>query len=277
MAVSGSVDRDGFALDFVREGSGIPMLILGSPPYYQRAFPADLQGHFDVVFGNLRVFTSAPDGFDVTSLTRESYSDDIEAIRQATGLPKCIVVGHSIAALVALEYARRYPDSVQGVAMVGTPPIGFNDAPPVIAAFFDKDADAERRAAHERNLATRHAPATFESGQDIVDFYIANGALYWRDPTFDATWLWEGTRFDFDVLNHLNGVLYGQYHLEPLDVPMFLGLGRYDYVVPYYLWDEPRNRLSRLHYELFDQSGHTPQYEEPQRFTEAITSWAQSL
>jgi proline iminopeptidase len=277
VVLTGRVDRDGFSLDFVREGSGIPMLVIGSPTYYRRAFPNDLRRHFDVVFGNLRFFVPAPDGFDVTSLTRETYSDDIEAIRKAAELPPAIVVGHSIAGLVALEYARRHPDSVRGVALVATPPVGSNALPQAIASFFDQDADAHRRAAHERNLSSRRLPAALRSGEDLVDHYIANGALYWRDPTFDARPLWEGTEFDFDVINHLNGTLYGEYHLEPPGVPVFVGLGRYDYVVPYPLWDEPRGRIPTLHVELFDESGHTPQYEEPQRFTAALTTWASSL
>ena len=36
MTMSGSVDGDGFALEWVRDGSGVPMLIVGPPRYYQR-------------------------------------------------------------------------------------------------------------------------------------------------------------------------------------------------------------------------------------------------
>ena len=69
-----------------------------------------------------------------------------------------------------------------------------------------------------------------------------------------------------------------EYDLEPLDVPVFIGLGRYDYAIPYELWDrEHMQRLARVHYELYDKSGHTPPYEEPQRFTADITAWATSL
>lgn len=34
MPVAGSVERDGFRLTYVPEGSGIPMLVLGAPRYY---------------------------------------------------------------------------------------------------------------------------------------------------------------------------------------------------------------------------------------------------
>jgi hypothetical protein len=35
-------------------------------------------------------------------------------------------------------------------------------------------------------------PATITTGRDFADLYIANGAFYWYDPTFDASPLWEG-------------------------------------------------------------------------------------
>ena len=277
MATFGSVDRDGFTLDWVREGSGIPMLIVGPPRYYQRAYPADLRENFEIVFGNIREFVPAPVGFDVTTITRDTQSDDIEAIREAAGLERPVVVGHSIAGAIVLEYARRYPDSVRGVATIASTPIGTDQASQHVERFFEQDADAERRAAHQRNLATRRVPDTITTGRDFADNYIAYGALYWHDPTFDASPLWDGVNPQAEALNHMYS-MYGDYQLEPLDIPVFVCLGRYDYVYPYYLWDEEiRRRLPRLHYQLYDKSGHTPPYEEPQRFTANITAWAKTL
>ena len=54
-------------------------------------------------------------------------------------------------------------------------------------------------------------------------------------------------------------------------------LGRYDYVAPYALWDEPRQRLSSLTYRLYERSGHTPPYEEPEAFTADLLAWAADL
>jgi proline iminopeptidase len=199
MARSGSVERDGFTLDWVQVGGGIPMLIVGPPRYYQRVFPDDLHSTFDVVFANMRGFVSLPEGFDVTAISRDTFSDDIEAIRQAAGLVRPVVLGHSVVGKMVLEYARRYPDSVRGVAVIGTTPIGSVQSEPHVWKFFDQDADAERNAAHQRNLATRRTPATITTGRDFADQYIANGAFYWYDPTFDASPLWEGLDPDWQM------------------------------------------------------------------------------
>jgi proline iminopeptidase len=254
------------------------MLIVGPPRYYQRVFPEELRRNFEIVIGNMRAFVSPPQGFDVTTLTRDTYCDDIEAIRQVTELVRPVVVGHSIAGTMALEYARRYSDSVRGVAAIGALPVGTKKQMQRVGEFFEQDADAERRAAHERNFATRRVPTAITTGRDLADLYIANGALYWYDPTFDASPLWDGVDAQAEITNHAYDTLFAEYDLEPLDLPVFVALGRYDYAIPYDLWDEELTQgLSRIHYRLYDKSGHTPPYEEPQRFTADITAWAESL
>ena len=111
---SGIVDCDGFRLAWVREGRGIPMLVLGASRFYPRYFPAAMRDHFDIVFCDLRPWAPTPDGFEITTITRDTFSDDIERIRVATGLDRPIVVGHSQHGLMALAYARRYPEQVRG-------------------------------------------------------------------------------------------------------------------------------------------------------------------
>jgi len=75
------------------------------------------------------------------------------------------------------------------------------------------------------------------SGQDVIDNYTASWACTGVTPSSTAR-PWEGTQFDFEVLNYLNEHLYGHCDIEPLDPPMLPVLGLYDHVVPYRLWDE---------------------------------------
>jgi hypothetical protein len=49
MTDTGTVDRDGFTLKWMREGSGIPMLVVGAPIYYQRLLPQAMRDHFELV------------------------------------------------------------------------------------------------------------------------------------------------------------------------------------------------------------------------------------
>jgi len=69
----------------------------------------------------------------------------------------------------------------------------------------------------------------------------------------------------------------GGYQVDALDVPVFLALGRYDYLVPFYVWDQPKTRLSSLCYRLYQKSGHHPSYEQPDEFATDLVEWARSL
>jgi proline iminopeptidase len=200
----------------------------------------------------------------------------VQAIRVAAGLPPAVVVGHSIHGLMALDYAHRHPDSVLGTAVVAAPPTVSADSIQATARFFERDATPARRAAHERNLATRRVPDRFATGRDVVDHYVANGALYWYDPTFDARPLWAGVEPQLETWSQL-GDCYGGSRPPVSEKPLFLGLGRYDYIVPYEGWEEARRSFPRLRHVLYPRSGHTPPYEEPQQFVRDLRAWTDSL
>ena len=48
-----------------------------------------------------------------------------------------------------------------------------------------------------------------------------------------------------------------------LCVPLFIALGRYDYTVPYVLWEGIAKALPSATLQIFEQSGHQPFFEEP--------------
>jgi len=273
---TGVIDRDGFALGFVREGRGIPMLVVGAPRYYRRALPSALRDHFEIVFCDIRPWVASPDGFDLGTITLDTYADDLEAIRVAAGLERPVVLGHSIHGTIAVEYARRHAHDVRGVVAVGAPPVGTAELWEAVGAFFPQDADAARLAAHERNLATRRNPSALATSQDFIDQYVSNGAMYWYDPEFDAAPLWEGVEVNLPVFFQLIGTVFADYHVEAMDVPVFAALGRYDYSVPFHLWDPVKDALPRLRVELYEKSAHTPPFEQPERFTADVVDWARS-
>jgi len=65
--------------------------------------------------------------------------------------------------------------------------------------------------------------------------------------------------------------------LERLRAPVWIGLGRFDYLVPpAYLWEEVRERFPDLTLRVFDRSAHAPQLEEPEAFDAELLSWLQS-
>jgi proline iminopeptidase len=62
--------------------------------------------------------------------------------------------------------------------------------------------------------------------------------------------------------------------LQNLDRPVFLALGRYDFLLaPPSVWDPVKPKFRDLTVRLFEKSGHTPQYEEAARFDEELLRW----
>jgi len=278
MADAGIIDRDGFKLEWGREGRGLPMMVLGARKFYPRYFPQAMRSHFEMVFCDLRQWVPTPGDFDIRTITRDTFSEDVEAVRRAAGLERPIVVGQSQHGAIALEYARHSPASVRGVVAVGPPPPAGSDAGLESARdFFERDASAARKAAHARYMATRRA--SIETAQDFIDDYVTDPAWYWFDYTFDCSPLWDGVDvINMAVMDQLfepEGL--GGYQVAGLASPVFLALGRYDYGVPYHVWDEPRKGLGSLRYRLYERSGHHPPYEQPSEFVADLVAWATAL
>jgi proline iminopeptidase len=228
------------------------------------------------VFCDLRQWVPTPDGFDIATITRDTFSDDIERVRAAAGLDRPIVVGQSQHGYMALEYARRYPDRVRGVVVVAVaPPVDDEDAE---ETFFDRDATPERRAADARIRAARPVPDRVETSRDWIDRYQANDAYVWFEPEPDHSHLWDGIELNLDVMKQVwADEAFGGFRLDPSDTPTFLALGRYDYSAPYYLWDEYRALFPNLRSRLYERSAHQPPNEQPDEFTADVVEWARGL
>jgi len=253
------------------------MMVLGARHFYPRYFPQALRRNFEIVFCDLRQWVPTPEGFEVSTITRETFFDDVQAICEAAGLERPIVTGQSQHGMIALEYATHFPEMVRGVvAIAPNAPAGSADGLEPPEDFFRRDANADRLAAHERFQAQR--PASVETSQDFVDNYLAFSAMFWFDYTADTSYLWEGSEVNLEVMGQVFApAAFGEYHTQALDVPVFLALGRYDYATPFYLWDAPRKKFSNLRYQLYDKSAHQPPYEQPQEFAADLLDWANGL
>ncbi|HET9314279.1 MAG TPA: alpha/beta hydrolase, partial [Vicinamibacteria bacterium] len=65
--------------------------------------------------------------------------------------------------------------------------------------------------------------------------------------------------------------------LEALDRPVFLALGRYDFLVaPPSSWDRVRPKFKDLTVRVFERSGHTPQHDEPALFDAELLRWIEA-
>jgi proline iminopeptidase len=262
------VSHRGADLHYLCEGQGPVCFVLsaiGSSPY-QRQLPAELAEHLTLVFIDPR--GAGRSTGDASELTFDLLTEDLEAVRRALSVEKVAVFGHSILGALAIEYGRRCPDTVSCVVTAGTPPCG--DMARVAAAaqaFFEQDASEERKTLLAQNLA--QLPSDAPPGMVM----LAETPKRFFDPSFNAAPLFAGAEVKPAFFAHLFGALTPSWQVtegEALRVPLHLLHGRYDYVVPYHLWDEILSKLPTAQRELFEQSGHQPFVDEPEKFVATL-------
>jgi proline iminopeptidase len=231
-----------------------------------------------MVFLDQRAFAPAPAQGNLPVPGLNEILGDVESAREHLGLESMVVIGHSGNALMALEYAKRYPEHVSHVVMIG---IGPNLGPLCTAAanqYWEESVDPERKELEAENL--RRWPDE-RSDQGFIAWYVHNGPKIWFDPRFDATPLWEGVELNMAIFNRVWGIALRDLDvtkgLERLNRPVLLALGRYDFIsAPPASWDPIRPKFRDLTMRVFERSGHTPPYEEPELFNRELLAWLQS-
>ncbi len=280
VADTGSIATGNFRLRYRMEGTGTPTIVIGFPTYYARVFSQNLRSHLRLVFLDHRGSAPSPGPVDTTEFALDRLVDDIERARQELGLGRIVVIGHSGNSYMALEYAKKYPANVSHVVMIGIAPDLSAASDEATEEYWQKLASPERKAVMEENVR-RFPDEQLEQlppGQRLVRSYVRNGPRIWYDPRFDSSPLWEGVEMNMDMFDYVWGQVFRDIDitqgLDALDRPVFLALGRYDFLVaPPASWDPIRPKFRDLTVRVFEQSGHTPQYEEAALFDAELLRW----
>ena len=280
VADTGSIATGKFNLRYRIEGIGTPTIVIGFPTYYARIFSQNLRSHLRLVFLDHRGTAPSPGRVDTTEFALEKLVDDIELARRTLMLGRIAVIGHSGNSFMALEYAKKYPANVSHVIMIGISP----DLSAVNAEATEQNwqqlASSERKAIMEENL--RRVPdeqlSQLPPGEVFRRVYIRDAPRIWYDPHFDSSPLLVGVNVNMDMMNHVWGRIFRDIDitqgLDTFDRPVFLALGRYDFLVaPPSTWDPIRPEFRDLTVRVFEQSGHAPQYEEPALFDAELLRW----
>lgn len=279
MDKKGAVDSQGFRLKYRLEGKGIPTLVVGDTVYYPRTFLGDIRKHLQLIFIDHRGFVPPPsDDLNDHDFSLDILLNDIERIRQTLNLNRFVLIGHSGHAFMALEYAKKYPQYVSHVVLIGASPDYSAATAQARIDFFEKDATPERKAAFQASMA--HLPAKIEAdpARRFVHMCVCAGPISWYDYKFDATPLWEGVYTNMQALDYIWGVMFRDIDitqgLDQLDRPVLLVLGKYDYLTGLpFLWDQVQSQFKNLTSKVFEKSAHTPQFEEPDLFNQELIGW----
>jgi proline iminopeptidase len=134
-----------------------------------------------------------------------------------------------------------------------------------------------RKALLAANMAQLETDINADPTRRFIHYSLRSGPRIWYDPAYDAAHLWQDVTVNPEMFDYVWGPVFQNLDittgLEHLTQPVFVALGRYDYWNPPHLWEPVRHYFRDLHLRVFEQSGHTPQLEQPADFDREILSW----
>lgn len=273
-----SVISDGFELNYCIKGHGKPMLVVGSSIYYPRLFSENLYEKFQFIFLDHRGFVKPTRALGPEDYTLDKVLEDIETARQFLNLNDFIILGHSGHAFMALEYAKKYPRNVQKVILLNSAPTNSEDRQRQSFSFFHETASLERKKHFEKDIVLLENDIKKDPSRRFVHMCIRMGAQSFYDYTFNGAYMWHGVYTNMEIIDHLWGEAFAKLNLiqslANFNKPVFIGLGRYDYLVaPVSLWDHIDGRCENMKKVIFEHSGHNPMFEEPHSFDRELVEW----
>lgn len=271
------IEVDGSKLNYVIEGRGKPCLVIGSSVYYPKTFSQDLRRYLKMYFVDLKWFAEGYVPENLDSVNIRSIVEDVEQIRQKLGLEKPIILGHSIHGTIAMEYAKKYPDKLSALVVIGSPSLWGNPAFDQKASALWETASDERKAIQKENWGHITELDRLTGKEEAAGEYHLAAPQYWYDPHYDARWLWDGMTVHSELTKHLFTRVFSDYDMfDPpvqIPIPVFVAMGKYDYVIPYTLWESQYENIPDFTWVLFEKSGHTPQLEETVTFDAELLKW----
>ncbi len=267
------VDINGNALEVEVLGTeDAPVMIVhhGAPGLGSRAEPRTSFGPFSDV---MRVVVFDARGSGASGLTppftHAQWVADVDALREWVGAERIVMAGGSYGGFIAMEYAIAHPDRVQALVLRDT------------AA----DNSFEERA---RQNALRSARV--ELDMELYDRMMSGRCR--DDADLEAGWRMIVPLYDHEltpekVEARLRSTVYHhQAHnaafaenipgydikdrLPSITAPTLVTVGRDDWITPVAASEQVAGLIPNARLVVFEESGHSPQLEEPERFQRVV-------
>lgn len=286
----GFVDTNGVLLYYKEIGRGDPLVVLHGGPGASHDYL--LPGLLPLARTNRLIFVDERGSGrserleDVKAYTVEQMVEDVEGLRQALGLGRINLLGHSYGGVVAQAYALKYQQNLAHLVLCST----FSSTRALNEVFRKMKArmPAELRERIDRmeaaGLYGRGKP--FERNRYTSDYMTAAWGegyfpyLYQRspdpnyDPVANGVMAWDlyremwGSHGEFVVDGNLVSVEYTD-RLATLKVPTLITVGDHDQTDPA-LAEAMRAKIAGSKLVVLPQSGHMTFVDQPRLFGEAV-------
>lgn len=120
----GHLDVNGTSLFYKAMGSGAPIVVLhGGPGFDHRQFLPyiwELTSRHRVILYDQRGTGLSSGPVDADSINIDTFIADLEGVREAFGIERMNLLGHSWGGILALHYAIRHPDRLRSLILCST-------------------------------------------------------------------------------------------------------------------------------------------------------------
>jgi proline iminopeptidase len=247
------------------------LLVIGSYIYYQKTFPINISQSIRIYFMNHYGFShdDVPDNLSVDHIVEQ-----VEQYRITHSLNSLTLFGHSIHAFMALAYASKYPQYVNKMVLVATPPFVGKELHAQSDVYFEESYDPVRKELYAISCDIQNTGLS-----PLANWMLQSGPKLWYDAAFDGSALCRDVYINPKAAHCIWGDMFDKFPisdvLQQIECPILLCLGRYDYFNPPHLWENYRHHFKTYQIKVFEKSGHTPFYEEPENFMNVMNDFLQ--
>ena len=201
--------------------------------------------------------------------THDVFVEDAEEFRKHLELGVVALSGGSYGGILALEYALRYPESISRIVLRGC-----------AASFRLQEAAIENALAAdlpggELPMLEKLFYGRMKNDDDLMEHFSKIFPMY--STTYDPDRLKELlARKKFHSATH-NAIFSREFkkydirhRLQEIKTPVLIMAGRHDWITPLSFAEEMAAGLADARLEIFEDSGHMLQRDEPDRFSRVI-------
>ena len=255
---------NGASLRYVEQGpaDAIPLILL-------HGFP-DSRLSYETVLANLpsaiRAIALSQRGFGNSDKPEGGYhprdlAADLADFMKLRRIPRAIVAGHSMGALVAQSFAVDFPERVAGLVLIGT---------------FKTLRDNAELAALIDEVSTMSDPIDL----DLVRAFQASTLAQPVADEFFRTVVSEGARLPVRIWSAVlkNVAAYDDFaNLSRIAAPTILFWGERDGFSTYEQQQELASEIRGAELRVYAGAGHSLQWEEPRRFAGDLANFVRTL
>ena len=262
----------------VRHGGGkTPLVVLNGGPGFDHNYLLvsdawdKLAAHRPVVLYDQRGTGRSGELKPGQSCTLADQIADLEALRARLGAERLDLLGHSWGGFLAMAYAVRYPQHVAHIVLCDSSAPKWSDTDDIVKYLFPEAT--ERRDQYDVLVAIGDAAAGVAAVKEYLGMLFVSS--HKRDEFLAASSQLHFNRAVNEAINSdVSRIDLGPM-LTRLKMPVLVLTGRFDAnVAPSTAW-KIHKAIPGSRYEVFEQSGHLPFFEEPEAFVRSVDRFLQ--